>query len=178
MCVCVCVCVCVCMFGCVCMYMYIYIYTYIYTHIHTLVRSSAAAHTHETIHTYKYTPTHIQGYALDMFRARNFGLQPLQIYLHIHTYTTQGFALDMFGAGDWGLLPLRSGGHRIGLLLDKGMEPDLITRHLQAADAARATLVRNLLSLPSSHFICSNSLFLSMNLFKHAKHAMCIMPYP
>jgi hypothetical protein len=54
---------------------------------------------------------------------------------------TEGYALDMFAEGKWGLLPLHNGGHRIGLLLDKGMSQDLITRHIQAADAARATLV-------------------------------------
>lgn len=53
---------------------------------------------------------------------------------------TEGFALDMFAAGEWGLLPVRTGGHRIGLLLDSGMDDDLVTRHLHAADAARATL--------------------------------------
>jgi len=53
---------------------------------------------------------------------------------------TEGYALDMFGAGEWGLLPVQTGGHRIGLLLDRAMSDDLITRHLQVADAARATL--------------------------------------
>ena len=55
---------------------------------------------------------------------------------------TEGYALDCFAEGEWGLLPLHHGGHRIGLLLDKGMSEDLILRHVQAADAARATLVR------------------------------------
>ena len=54
---------------------------------------------------------------------------------------TEGYALDKFAAGEWGLLPVRHGGHRIGLLLDRSLSDDLITRHLQVADAARATLV-------------------------------------
>ncbi|CAM9900466.1 unnamed protein product [Phaeothamnion confervicola] len=52
----------------------------------------------------------------------------------------EGYALDEFCSGRWGLLPVRMGGHRIGLVLDRGIEPDLRLRHLQAADAARATL--------------------------------------
>jgi hypothetical protein len=60
----------------------------------------------------------------------------------------EGHTLDMFAEGSWGLLPLRNGGHRIGLLLDKALSPDLITRHLHAADAARATLASHI--IPSS----------------------------
>ena len=62
---------------------------------------------------------------------------------------TEGYTLDMFADGKWGLLPLHTGGHRIGLLLDKDMSDDLITRHLQAADAARATLVRTDTTAPA-----------------------------
>lgn len=53
-------------------------------------------------------------------------------------FYTEGFALDEFAAGRWGLRPVTS--QRVGLLLDAGIEPDLILRHLQAADACRATL--------------------------------------
>lgn len=51
---------------------------------------------------------------------------------------TEGFALDEFAAGNWGLRPATS--QRVGLLLDAAIEPELRLRHLQAADAVRATL--------------------------------------
>jgi Protein of unknown function (DUF3326) len=50
----------------------------------------------------------------------------------------EGFGIDQFAAGAWGLQPVRR--NRIGLLLDRGMERSLRQRHLQVADAARATL--------------------------------------
>lgn len=50
----------------------------------------------------------------------------------------EGYGLDRFAAGTWGLQPVRQ--NRVGLLLDAAIEPDLRLRHLQAADAARATL--------------------------------------
>ncbi|MDJ0775345.1 MAG: DUF3326 domain-containing protein [Mastigocoleus sp. MO_167.B18] len=50
----------------------------------------------------------------------------------------EGYGLDKFAAGTWGLRPVHQ--NKIGLLLDGGIEPDLRLRHLQAADAARATL--------------------------------------
>lgn len=50
----------------------------------------------------------------------------------------EGYGLDQFAAGQWGLRPVRQ--NRVGLLLDAGIEPELRWRHLQAADAARATL--------------------------------------
>jgi len=50
----------------------------------------------------------------------------------------EGYALDRFASQDWGLRPVQ--GNRIGLILDRAIEPDLRTRHLQVADAARATL--------------------------------------
>ena len=53
---------------------------------------------------------------------------------------TEGYALDLFAQGLIGLIPVTSGGHRIGLLLDSALGPDLIARHLQVADAARATM--------------------------------------
>ena len=50
----------------------------------------------------------------------------------------EGFALDEFAAGRWGLRPASA--QKVGLLLDAAIEPELRLRHLQAADAARATL--------------------------------------
>ncbi|MEO0986389.1 MAG: DUF3326 domain-containing protein [Cyanobacteria bacterium J06639_14] len=50
----------------------------------------------------------------------------------------EGYGLDQFAAGHWGLRPVHR--NRIGLLLDAAIETDLRQRHLQAADAARATL--------------------------------------
>lgn len=50
----------------------------------------------------------------------------------------EGFGLDQFAAGHWGLRAVHR--NRVGLLLDCGIEADLRWRHLQAADAARATL--------------------------------------
>lgn len=50
----------------------------------------------------------------------------------------EGYGLDQFAAGHWGLQPVRQ--NRVGLVLDQGIEPDLRLRHVQAADAARATL--------------------------------------
>ncbi|MGL5081137.1 MAG: DUF3326 domain-containing protein [Microcoleaceae cyanobacterium] len=50
----------------------------------------------------------------------------------------EGYALDRFAAGHWGLAPVRQ--NRVGLLLDQAIEPELRSRHLQVADAARATL--------------------------------------
>ncbi|NEQ46844.1 MAG: DUF3326 domain-containing protein [Leptolyngbya sp. SIOISBB] len=50
----------------------------------------------------------------------------------------EGYGLDQFAAGNWGLRPVHR--NRIGLLLDAEIEASLRWRHLQAADAARATL--------------------------------------
>ena len=50
----------------------------------------------------------------------------------------EGYGLDQFAAGAWGLRPVRQ--NRVGLILDRGIEPELRLRQLQAADAARATL--------------------------------------
>ncbi len=55
-----------------------------------------------------------------------------------NAYYVEGYGLDQFAAGLWGLRPVAY--NRIGLLLDKAIEPDLCQRHLQVADAARATL--------------------------------------
>ena len=50
----------------------------------------------------------------------------------------EGYGLDKFAAGEWGLQPVTQ--NPIGLILDQGIEPELRLRHLQAAEATRATL--------------------------------------
>ncbi len=66
-------------------------------------------------------------------------LNGAQLYWPLtNTLYVEGFALDRFAAGAWGLQPVH--GNRVGLLLDQGIEPELRVRHLQVADAARATL--------------------------------------
>ncbi|MDJ0724943.1 MAG: DUF3326 domain-containing protein [Prochloraceae cyanobacterium] len=50
----------------------------------------------------------------------------------------EGYALDKFASSCWGLRGVRK--NKIGLILDRAIEPELQLRHLQAADAARATL--------------------------------------
>ena len=55
-----------------------------------------------------------------------------------NTFYVEGYGLDRFAASNWGLQPVHQ--NRVGLLLDRGIEPELRLRHLQAADAARATL--------------------------------------
>ena len=50
----------------------------------------------------------------------------------------EGSALDRFAGGDLALRPVRR--QRLGLLLDAGIEPELRLRHLQVADACRASL--------------------------------------
>jgi hypothetical protein len=52
----------------------------------------------------------------------------------------EGYALDEFAKGSVALQPVRKASQRIGLLLDKGMEEEVMMRHLQVADATRATL--------------------------------------
>ncbi|WP_413323579.1 DUF3326 domain-containing protein [Synechococcus sp. MIT S9503] len=50
----------------------------------------------------------------------------------------EGYGLDHFASALWGLRPVRS--QRIGLLLDAGIESDLLLRHRQVAQGCRATL--------------------------------------
>ena len=50
----------------------------------------------------------------------------------------EGSALNRFASGELALQPVRR--QRVGLLLDAGIEPELRQRHLQVADACRATL--------------------------------------
>ncbi len=55
-----------------------------------------------------------------------------------NAYYVEGYGLDQFAAGRWSLQPVHQ--NPIGLVIDQGVEDDLRWRHLQAADAARATL--------------------------------------
>lgn len=52
----------------------------------------------------------------------------------------EGYALDQFCTSKISLQPVQKRTNKIGLLLDAGMPHDAQIRHLQAADAARATL--------------------------------------
>ncbi len=62
-----------------------------------------------------------------------------QLYWNIpNALYVEGYGLDRFAAGDWGLRPVRQ--NRVGLIFDRSIDADLRTRHLQVADAARATL--------------------------------------
>ena len=66
-------------------------------------------------------------------------LNGAQLYWSLdNTYYVEGYGLDQFAAGQWGLQPVRQ--NKVGLLLDYAIEPELRLRHLQAADATRATL--------------------------------------
>jgi len=66
-------------------------------------------------------------------------LNGAQLYWNLpNALYVEGFGLDQFAAGQWGLRPVAQ--NRVGLLLDQGIEADLRLRHLQAADASRATL--------------------------------------
>ncbi|MEA5506130.1 DUF3326 domain-containing protein [Halotia wernerae UHCC 0503] len=70
-------------------------------------------------------------------------LNGASLYWNIdNAFYVEGYGLDKFAAGCWGLRPVRT--NKIGLLLDQGIEPELRLRHLQAADAVRATLGLNL----------------------------------
>lgn len=70
-------------------------------------------------------------------------LNGAQLYWSLdNTYYVEGYGLDRFAAREWGLRPVRQ--NRVGLLLDQGIEPELRLRHIQAADATRATLGLNL----------------------------------
>ena len=50
----------------------------------------------------------------------------------------EGYGLNRFASAAWGLRPRRS--QRIGLLLDAGIESDLLLRHRQVAEGCRASL--------------------------------------
>jgi Protein of unknown function (DUF3326) len=66
-------------------------------------------------------------------------LNGAQLYWNLpNVFYVEGYGLDRFARGDWGLQAVHQ--NRIGLILDQGLEPELQTRHLQVADATRATL--------------------------------------
>ncbi|MEB3829640.1 DUF3326 domain-containing protein [Phormidium sp. CCY1219] len=70
-------------------------------------------------------------------------LNGAQLYWPIaNAWYVEGYALDKFAASCWGLRSVWQ--NRIGLIFDRGIEPELRVRHLQAADATRATLGLNL----------------------------------
>lgn len=54
----------------------------------------------------------------------------------------EGYAIDRLALGEWGLRPVH--GNRIGVILDRAIEPDLELRHQQAIAAAQATLGLNI----------------------------------
>lgn len=55
-----------------------------------------------------------------------------------NVYYVEGYGLDQFAEGNWQLQPVHQ--NSIGLVIDQAVEDDLRWRHLQAADAAIATL--------------------------------------
>lgn len=70
-------------------------------------------------------------------------LNGAQLYWSLeNTLYVEGYGLDQFAASSWGLQPVHQ--NRVGLLLDCAIEPELRLRHLQAAEATRATLGLNL----------------------------------
>ena len=70
-------------------------------------------------------------------------LNGAQLYWSLeNTYYVEGYGLDRFAASQWGLRPVRQ--NKVGLILDGGIESELRLRHIQAADATRATLGLNL----------------------------------
>lgn len=54
----------------------------------------------------------------------------------------EGYGLDQFAQGNWGLQPVHQ--NRVGLILDQAIEPELQLRHIQAAEATKATLGLNI----------------------------------
>uniref|UniRef100_A0A0A9ECZ5 Uncharacterized protein n=1 Tax=Arundo donax TaxID=35708 RepID=A0A0A9ECZ5_ARUDO len=67
-----------------------------------------------------------------------------------NTLYVEGYALDRFAEGSWALQPVHQ--NKVGLVLDSGIEQDLRLRHLQVADAARASL-----GLPIVEYIVTNA---------------------
>ncbi|XP_022152336.1 uncharacterized protein LOC111020080 [Momordica charantia] len=66
-------------------------------------------------------------------------LNAAMLYWPMHNVLyVEGYALDRFAEGLWALKPVHQ--NRIGLVLDAGIEEELRIRHLQVADAARASL--------------------------------------
>ncbi|KAG9448965.1 hypothetical protein H6P81_008930 [Aristolochia fimbriata] len=72
----------------------------------------------------------------------SFRLQVLNaamLYWPMHnTLYVEGYALDRFAEGSWALQPVHQ--NKVGLVLDAGIEEELRIRHLQVADATRASL--------------------------------------
>ncbi|MEM9536850.1 MAG: DUF3326 domain-containing protein [Cyanobacteria bacterium P01_E01_bin.45] len=56
----------------------------------------------------------------------------------------EGYGLDRFCQGRWNLHPVRQ--NRVGVILDAGIEPDLLLRHQHAIQAAQATLGLNIVA--------------------------------
>jgi hypothetical protein len=70
-------------------------------------------------------------------------LNGAQLYWNLpNTLYVEGYALDKFANLCYGLKPVHQ--NRVGLILDQAIETDLKLRHLQAAEATRATLGLNL----------------------------------
>ncbi|MCW6038162.1 DUF3326 domain-containing protein [Spirulina subsalsa FACHB-351] len=67
-----------------------------------------------------------------------------------HLFYVEGYGLDQFAQGHWGLQPIHQ--NRVGLILDSGIEPDLQLRHIQAAEATKATL-----GLPVTDYILTDA---------------------
>ncbi|CAK7326713.1 unnamed protein product [Dovyalis caffra] len=62
----------------------------------------------------------------------------------------EGYALDRFAEGLWALQPVHQ--NKVGLVLDCGIEEELRIRHLQVADATRASL-----GLPVMEYIVTDT---------------------
>lgn len=66
-------------------------------------------------------------------------LNGAQLYWPLpNAFYVEGYGLDKFASSSWGLRPVIQ--NRVGLILDRAIEEELRSRHLQAADATRATL--------------------------------------
>ena len=74
-----------------------------------------------------------------------------------NAYYVEGYGLDQFAAGRWRLRPVHQ--NPIGLVIDQGVEDELRSRHLQVADAARATLGLDV----RSHIITDQPLGITLN---------------
>ena len=78
-------------------------------------------------------------------------LNGAQLYWNLpNALYVEGYGLDQFASSRWGLQPVHQ--NRVGLILDRGIEPELRLRHLQAADAARATL-----GLPLTDYVLTDA---------------------
>ncbi len=62
----------------------------------------------------------------------------------------EGYSLDLFAAGEIALRPVRQ--QRIGLILDSGIEAELIQRHLQVVDGCRSSLGLNIGPITKTDF--------------------------